>query len=121
LVEITISDGNAIFAVQGLDRLWSFKSQITIPLSHITGATLGGEEARGWWLGLRMPGTHIPGVIVAGTFYQHDGRVFYDVHNPDNAIVVELDHEKYDHLVVEVANPNAEVMKITAAIPARRR
>jgi hypothetical protein len=116
LVEITISGGNAVFEVQGMDKLWSFKSQIAVPLSHITGAIVDGEEARGWWLGIRLPGTQIPGVITAGTFYQHGSRVFYDVHNPDNTIVVELDHEKYDHLVVEVANPRAEVAKITSAI-----
>jgi hypothetical protein len=49
--------------------------------------------AHGWWRGLRMPGTNIPGVLTAGTFYQDGKRVFWDVHNPENTVVIELKHE----------------------------
>ncbi|HEY5086501.1 MAG TPA: hypothetical protein VII66_03995 [Gemmatimonadaceae bacterium] len=120
MVEISIIDGNAVFDVQGLDKVWSLKSQIQVPLSHITSAVIDQEAARGWWHGLRMPGTQIPGVITAGTFYQHGRRVFYDVHDTDNTIVIGLNHESYDHLVVEVMNPQAEVTKIMSAITPRR-
>ena len=41
-----------------------------------------------------MPGTNIPGVLTAGTFYQHGKRVFWDVHNPDNTVVIELKDEQ---------------------------
>ena len=120
MVEISISDGNAIFKVQGLDKLWSFQSRIEVPLTHIAGATIDQDAARGWWHGFRMPGTQIPGVITAGTFYQHGRRIFYDVHDTDNTIVIQLNHDKYDHLVVEVANPQAEVAKIISAISPQR-
>ena len=116
MVDITISGGNAIFDVQGLDKFWALKGQIQVPLSHIVGVTIDPEAARGWWHGLRMPGTQLPGLIIAGTFYQHGRRVFYDVHNTDNTIVITLNHEKYDTLVVEVADPDAEVRKITSAV-----
>jgi hypothetical protein len=119
LVEISIADGMAVFHVHGMDKFWAFRSQIQIPLVHITGAIVDTEAARGWWHGLRMPGTQIPGVITAGTFYQHGRRVFYDVHDPDNTIVITLNHEKFDQLVVEVADPEAEVTKIVAAINPR--
>jgi hypothetical protein len=104
-----------VFEVQGMDRVWSFKSQIQIPLAHIASARIDREVARGWWHGFRLPGTQLPGVITAGTFYQNGKRVFYDVHDTDNTIVVTLNHELFDHLVVEVANPQAEVAKITSA------
>ena len=63
-----------------------------------------------------MPGTSIPGVITAGTFYQNGKRVFWDVHHPENTIVIELHDERYDELIVEVANPEIAVQTITAAI-----
>lgn len=116
MVSISITGPNAVFEVEGMDKVWSLKSRIEVPLSHITGAAIDTEAARGWWHGLRMPGTQIPGLITAGTFYQHGRRVFYDVHDTDNTIVVALNHEKYDHLVVEVANPQAEVRKLMSAI-----
>jgi len=75
--------------------------------------------AWGWWQGLRLPGTSIPGVLTAGTFYQHDGAVFYDVHDPDRTIVIELDHEHYRRLVVEVADPAATVSLLEDALHGR--
>jgi hypothetical protein len=54
-----------------------------------------------------MPGTNNLGVLTAGTFYQHGKRVFWDVHNPDNTVVIELKDERYNELIVEVADPQA--------------
>jgi hypothetical protein len=116
MVDITISGGSAIFDVEGLDKVWALKSRIQIPLEHISGATIDPEAARGWWHGLRLPGTNVPGVITAGTFYQHGRRVFFDVHDTDNTIVIALNHDGYDTLVVEVADPAREVQKIMTAI-----
>ncbi len=73
--------------------------------------------AHGWWHGLRMPGTNIPGVLTAGTFYQHGKRVFWDVHNPDNTVVIELKDERYNELIVEVADPQAAVQSVKSALP----
>jgi len=39
------------------------------------------EAARGWWHGLRIMGSNIPGVLTAGTYY-HKWDVFYDVSRP---------------------------------------
>lgn len=116
MVGISISDGSVVFVVQGMDKLWALKSELSIPLAHIAGARLDTEAARGWWHGLRLPGTQIPGLITAGTFYSHGRRMFYDVHDPDNTIVVELNHESYDSLIVEVADPETDVKRMNAAI-----
>jgi hypothetical protein len=43
-----------------------------------------------------MPGTNIPGVLTAGTFYQDGKRVFWDVHNPDNTVVIEPNWSRTD-------------------------
>ena len=59
-----------------------------------------------------MPGTSIPGVITAGTFYQDGKRVFWDIHHPQEAVVLSLDHETYDELVIEVENPAAFVREV---------
>ena len=74
------------------------------------------EPARGWWYGFRMPGSQIPGVLTAGTFYQSDGAVFYDVRDPDQTIVLELNHEHYKRLVIEVEDPDATVARLKRAM-----
>jgi hypothetical protein len=64
-----------------------------------------------------MPGTSIPGVIRAGTFYEDGKRVFWDVHKAENTVVIELHDERYNELVVEVAEPKAAVELVKAALP----
>jgi hypothetical protein len=52
--------------IEGMDKLWTLKSRLEIPLAHVTDAEADPEAVRGW-KGWRGPGAHIPGVIVAGT------------------------------------------------------
>ena len=64
-----------------------------------------------------MPGTHIPGIIAAGTFLHQNKRIFWDVHHAENALIFELEHDDYDELIIEVENPAAvlELLKPTKA------
>jgi|SRR5579862_8925154 len=112
MVDLSIAEGKLTLHVRGADKLWAFKSSLEIPLIHIAGVRVHAEIARGWLHGIRMPGTNIPGVITAGTFYQDGKRVFWDVHQPANTIVIALHDERYDEIVVEVADPDAAVEQI---------
>jgi hypothetical protein len=117
MVDLSILAGNLVLHVRGADKLWAFKSSLEIPLAHISEIRADPAIAHGWWHGLRMPGTNIPGVLTAGTFYQDGKRVFWDVHNPENAVVIELKDERYNELIVEVVNPKAAVELVKAALP----
>ncbi len=112
MVRITLEGSNVVFDVEGLDKLWSFNGRLTIQRAHILGARRDPtvfREPKGW----RAPGTNIPGLFTAGTFHLHGERVFWDVRHPDRALVVELEHEQYSELVVEVENPDAAVAPLT--------
>lgn len=117
MVDITVAGDKLMLDVKGIDKLWALKSTLEIPLAHVTGVRADATIARGWWHGFRMPGTHIPAVITAGTFYQDGERVFWDVHNPDKTIVIDLLDENYQQLIVEVADPEAAVRLVKAALP----
>jgi hypothetical protein len=116
MVDFSILGGNLVLHVRGADKLWAFKSSLEIPLVHIAGIRADPEVARGWYHGIRMPGTSVPGVITAGTFYQDGKRVFWDVHNPEKTIVIDLHDERYSELVVEVADPQAAVELVKTAL-----
>ena len=116
MVEVTIEGGVAVFEVQGLDKLWSFKSRLTIPLPHIRSVRADPSAARGWYHGIRAPGTNVPGVLTAGTFHRDGKRVFWDVHNPENAVVLELVDERYSELILEVSDPAGTVALVKAHI-----
>lgn len=119
MVDLSVADGKLTLHVRGADQLWAFKSSLEIPLQHVAGLRADPSTAHGWWHGIRMLGTNIPGVLTAGTFYQHGKQIFWDVHNPDNTIVIELRDERYNELIVEVADPQFAVELVTAALPKR--
>jgi hypothetical protein len=116
MVDLSIAEGKLTLHVRGADKLWAFKSSLEIPLIHIAGVRADPEIARGWLHGIRVPGTSIPGVITAGTFYQDGKRVFWDVHHPANTIVIALHDERYDEIVVEVSDARAAVEQIQNAL-----
>lgn len=117
MVDLSLHEGKLILRVLGADKLWAFKSSLEIPLEHVAGIRADPDVARGWLHGLRAPGTNIPGVITAGTFYQHGQRVFWDVHHPENTVVIELHDERYNELIVEVEHPQMAVQLIAAMLP----
>jgi hypothetical protein len=116
LVDLSVAGGKLTLHIRGADKLWSFKSSLEIPLVHIAGVRADPETARGWYHGIRVPGTNVPGIITAGTFYQDGKRVFWDVHHPEKTIVIDLHDERYNELVVEVDDPEAAVKLIQKAL-----
>jgi hypothetical protein len=116
MVRVSVHGDRVRFEVEGWDKLWALKSSLEIPLAHIRSARVDPEPARGWWHGLRFPGTQIPGILTAGTFYHSGGAVFYDVHDPERTIVIELDNEHYQRLVIEVEHPGEIVDMLLASI-----
>ena len=120
MVQIIPQYDKLVFDVEGLDKLWSLRSRLEIPLAHINGAHIDLQPAMGWFQGLKLGGTDIPNIFRAGTFYQDGGLVFWDVHHPDRTIVVELSHERYKKLIIEVEDPLAAVKLINDAVAANR-
>ena len=116
MAEVELTESALIVHVQGMDRIWALKSRLEITLAHVVGAEIDPEVAQGWRKGLRAPGTHVPGVITAGTFYQEGERVFWDVHHPEKTVVIHLKDERYARLVIEVNDPPATAAVIQRAL-----
>jgi len=116
VAEVELAEDTLSIHVLGMDRLWALRSHLEIPLSHVAGAEADPELARSWWQGIRSGGTHVPGVITAGTFHQEGERVFWDVHDPEKAIVIRLRDERYARLIIEVEDPLSTVAAIREAI-----
>ena len=117
MTEIELTEDALIVHVLAWDRLWAFKSRIGVPLVHVSSAEVDPEIARReWWKGIKAPGTALPGVIKAGTFYQGRERVFWDVHDPDKTVVIQLRNERYSRLIGEVEDPSATVAAVKQAL-----
>lgn len=115
MAEVEITGGQLVVEVQGFDRVLALKSEVRVPLEHVVGAASGQSDANNWFHGVKAPGTNLPGVVVAGTFYWHGECAFFDVHHAEKAVAINLRDEKYQRLIVEVDDPVATISAINAA------
>jgi hypothetical protein len=116
MVDVQIEGDRIVFEVEGADKLWSLRSRLELPLAHVTSIEHDPGQVGRWWHGFKIIGTDVPGLFAAGTFVFHGGLVFWDVRHPDRAVIVSLDHEHYSQLIVEVADPQAVVSRVRAAL-----
>ena len=116
MVEVTVEGDRVLFHVDGLHRLWAFRSRLEVPIAHLTSVEINHEQVGNWWHGFKLVGTEVPGLLGAGTFVYHGQMVFWDVHDPKKTIIISLEHEFYKKLIVEVADPSATAATLQAAL-----
>jgi hypothetical protein len=124
VTKVEIEDGRLIARIEGLDHVLAFKSELSIPLAHVKGAAVSLPDVRRRWrnpLRIRLLGSDMPYVVMAGSFVFLDGEhAFWDVHDPDRTVVIELDHERFAKLVLEVEDPQATAAAVNAAVAGPR-
>lgn len=123
MVDISVSDDALEIDVRGMHKLSALKSSLRVPLDDVVDIRHDPERAARSFPGLRFPGTHVPALYRAGTYYQADFRPdFWTVRHPDQAVVIQCrDGAAYDEIIVEVEDPGATVARVRAALAARRR
>jgi len=118
-VSVDLQQQKLIVVVEGIEKLWLLNSRLEIPLAHVKSASINPEVAGNLPYPRQERGDpewHAP--ISAGTFYQHGNRVFWEVTDPAKAVVIELNHDTYTELVVQVEDPAAVVAEVNRAIGA---
>ena len=121
MVDVTIDNASVLFEIKGLHQVWAMRKEIQIPFRNIRAMRPDPNPPMGWWgAGLKLLGTDIPNRIRAGTFFEKGGLTFWDVQNPEKALVVELRNEKWKRLVIEVESPTGAIKLINDAIARRR-
>jgi hypothetical protein len=116
MVTVETTADELIVRPQGWHRFLAFAGEIRVPLAHVVAVASAAQEARGWFHGIRAPGTSIPGVVTAGTFYDSEGRAFWDVSEASRAIAIRLRDDHYVKLVVEVQDVEATLAFINSAL-----
>ena len=103
MVEIKIIGEMVRIELRGLHRLWALKRSLTIRKSGIRSVMLTSKDLRP--APLRCPGTYLPGIIAAGTFYGKGRKEFWDTVFKNQSIEILLNDEKYTRIVVDVNDP----------------
>src|SRR5687767_15050684 len=96
---IELTSDTLIVRLSLLEKIFSARGNLRIPLSQVRGAT----EDSGFnseSLGLRIPGTHIPGVLKAGSFIKNAERQFVYLRPSLQPLVIELNGASYARLAI---------------------
>lgn len=92
-IEFTLKE--QLLAVR-FNKVWQ------IPLAHIEQVTTA--EPQSSWKELRAPGSFIPGVVKAGTYYTNRGKEFWYVNQETNYLTIELRDESYKRIILTIDN-----------------
>jgi hypothetical protein len=101
-MQFTLTGNTLTIALEWYEQLWAFNlsNRFEIPLAHITQVSVAEPQSN--WMEIRAPGTFLPGVIKAGTYYTRDGREFWYVTTDKNYLTLELDNEPFKRMIFTV-------------------
>ena len=112
---IELTSDTLIVRLSIMEKIFSARGNLHIPLSQVRGATedngFNGES-----LGLRIPGTSIPGFLKAGTFLKNAEWQFVYLKPALQPLVIELRGAKYARLAIGTPDARAVALRINAAI-----
>jgi hypothetical protein len=54
MATVEIADGRLTVSIEGWDRVWALRGQLSVPLEHVSGASSGEAAAREWYKGIRL-------------------------------------------------------------------
>ena len=122
MARVEVSDSRLLIRLDRTDKLWAFKGTLEVPLEHVVGVEVDPERARIPWSGLpiREPGSRLPGMLWSGDVREQGRWAFWDVRDPERAVIIDLEDERYARLVIEVDDPAATAVAIRRALAARK-
>jgi len=112
---LALSDTHLTVHLDKWEQFFSFTHQVEVPLAQVKLARDG--NGRGAFrLGWRLPGTHIPFVLAAGTFISNGARQFVYTRRGLQTIVIELQGNQWARLILGVQDAARETARINAVV-----
>jgi hypothetical protein len=102
----------------GLVLLCALSRGIDCPLASVV--DVGVSRTKDLRRGARLPGTHLPGVMTAGSFRSKGARSLWMVGRHKDVLVIELTGERYRYLILGVEDPVAASEALRAALNRER-
>jgi hypothetical protein len=101
-MKLNLENDNLIIDLEWYEQFWAvtLNKQIQIPLSHIDRVSTAEPSSN--WSDLRAPGSFLPGIIKAGTYYTKQGKEFWYAVTDKNYLTLELHDEPYRRLIITI-------------------
>ena len=105
---VTTVDDEICVELHGREQFWAMRAKISIPADAITDIRheLSFQDWRRWEV--RMPGTHAPTKLLAGSYWTEEGWDFLYIRRPigfikpraENVLVIETSQDRYKRIIV---------------------
>jgi hypothetical protein len=112
-VKLNIEDSKLHIKLNPLEMLFGHRGSFTIPLSNVASAST--EKPGREWKQVRAPGTYVPFVIRAGTYYGRQSKEFWQTTVGRPSLTIELRDWDYDRIVLTLSNARAWAERINQA------
>jgi hypothetical protein len=113
---ITCNDKDLTINVEGIDKLFAFKGHVTIPLKHVEKIEKNTEPLMDFRHAAFGIGTIFANRIQTGSFSEDGEKSFWDVRDPQKAILITLKDEEYSKIIAEVEDPMKTIGEVQTAL-----
>ncbi len=93
MATIEVKDGSLVVEMHGMDKFWALRSQLTVPLAHVSRVEARPKDARAENMkGAWRVGSYLPGYVLAGYYFMSSAGTI----GPNAAGIFEaLEHAKH--------------------------
>ncbi len=101
-MQLSLANEQLSIEFEWYEQLWAvrFDRLMAIPIAHIQTASTAEPQCN--WATVRAPGTFVPGIIKAGTYYTKQGKEFWYVTEDKNYLTLDLQDEPYRRLIITI-------------------
>ncbi len=116
MAKVTIKNNRLQVSIGAFEAVQALQSTFSLPLTSVLGATEDPNFIRAGSLGVRAPGTGLPGVVARGTFRKSGDRTLSLWSRNQEVVVIQLSDHKWDRLVVGCEDAKSLVALINRAL-----
>jgi hypothetical protein len=116
MAKITIKNDRLQVSIGAFEAVQALQCTFSVPLTSVLGATEDPNFIRAGSLGVRAPGTGLPGVVARGTFRKSGDRTLSLWSRNQEVVVIQLSDHKWDGLVVGCEDAKSLVALINRAL-----
>jgi hypothetical protein len=115
MAKLIVKPASVTVELTGPEAFWGFHKDIEVWAPNVVGAQSLGK---GWLrtLGLRVPGTAIPGLVIYGTYKWRGDNAYVSWRRGTQPLQINLTNHKYSRIIVGVPNAAALAEEINNAL-----
>lgn len=116
MAKVTIKNDRLQVSIGAFEAVQALQGTFSVPLTCVLGATEDPNFIRAGSLGIRAPGTGLPGVIARGTFRKSGEKTLSLWSRNQEIVVIQLTDHKWDRLIVGCDDAKSLVALINRAL-----